>query len=125
MYRTPAKANPRMKHVPPTVQDSLEDTLESRIKAKRNYSQQFNSLNLIEHRFFSMRNHDDHGKYVPDKTLVHNIKNISKNPDYGKAEAVGSSGRGKKIDLASKRGSISLPQSSTKVGAETGGDSPT
>lgn len=47
-YRTPQKVNPRLHHVPPAVQGTLECTYESRVKAKRNMSQQFNSLNLVE-----------------------------------------------------------------------------
>ena len=112
-YRSPQKANSRLKHVPPSVQDTLECTYESRIKAKRNYSQQFNSLNLFEHRFFNMREHNDAGKHVQDKSLQKHIRYISKDPEYGTVSAI-ESGRltDRAKNLAARRGSASVPLSS-------------
>lgn len=128
VYRTPQKVNTRFKHVPPSVAETLQSTYESRIKAKRNASQQFNSLNLFEKRFFAMRNHNDLGKHVPDKTLEKRIMHITKDPEYGKENNALTSGRlAGKRNNESKRGSASVPHSSaanTLTKMNTGGDSP-
>lgn len=62
-----------------------------------------------------MRNHNDLGKHVPDKTLITHVRNISANPEYETKEPAPAL-RGKGRTFEGKRGS-SVPGSSAAVTA--------